>query len=441
MYDPYQKWDRAFVLREIIRLYDSGVEINCSSLSKAGYDKLISAANRYYGNWSEATKSAGIRNLHHRWTKSEILESLREFAKTSIVNYSSLRTQNQALMLVANRHFGSWENAAQSAGVDFHRINIRWTPENIIEIMQHQNKSGLVMNCGAVRSRDCRLFHGAKRIFKSWDNALIAAGIDVAKNQRKWNKKKILERIQLLKANGQPINCKAVVKLEESLYQAGVRHFGSWDKTLINAHVELSDVKKTSFWTPDLVIKRLKQRHSNGKKNYQSTLLNEDSSLLAMSKKYFGSLKKSLEAAGLEYKIKSPCLFGEKILGLMLKSFFPDLYIEHNYRNFPWLKYKRRMELDYYIPSLKLAFEFQGPNHFLDTWGQKKLNDTQLKDKLKQQLCSKNGIILLQIKYNELHPKYVNQRLINIDIEHKFNNDTNYLCDKYVSVYRGSTAN
>ena len=123
-------------------------------------------------------------------------------------------------MLAANRHFGSWENAVQKAGVDLRRINIRWIPENIIEIMQHQNRSGLAMNSKAVRSRDCRLFHAAKYIFKSWDNALRAASIDIAKNQRKWNKKKILERIQLLKANEQPLNCRAIVKLEESLYKA-----------------------------------------------------------------------------------------------------------------------------------------------------------------------------------------------------------------------------
>jgi len=53
-----------------------------------------------------------------------------------------------------------------------------------------------------------------------------------------------------------------------------------------------------------------------------------------------------------------------RIFGIC-KELFPDFQIFYNYRNFKWLKYKKfgKLELDIYIPELKLAIEYDGEQH------------------------------------------------------------------------------
>eukprot|EP01114_Cavostelium_apophysatum_P000432 TRINITY_DN10397_c0_g1_i2.p1 TRINITY_DN10397_c0_g1~~TRINITY_DN10397_c0_g1_i2.p1 ORF type:complete len:506 (+),score=124.86 TRINITY_DN10397_c0_g1_i2:145-1662(+) len=56
-------------------------------------------------------------------------------------------------------------------------------------------------------------------------------------------------------------------------------------------------------------------------------------------------------------------------------------------------------ELDIFIPSLKLAFEYQGVQHYVssDRFGDHKTH--QRRDAQKKDICDKNGIILIEIPY------------------------------------------
>lgn len=66
-----------------------------------------------------------------------------------------------------------------------------------------------------------------------------------------------------------------------------------------------------------------------------------------------------------------------------------------------WLE---RLELDIYIPDKKLAFEYQGQQHYypIKAWGGDEALERQKKrDNKKKELCSKYGIILIEIKYDE----------------------------------------
>jgi len=74
------------------------------------------------------------------------------------------------------------------------------------------------------------------------------------------------------------------------------------------------------------------------------------------------------------------------------------------------------LELDIYIPSLKLAFEYQGEQHFypLDVWGGKKaLQDLRFRDTRKVEICNNLNISLITIDYTEpLAEDYIRKILI-----------------------------
>jgi len=93
------------------------------------------------------------------------------------------------------------------------------------------------------------------------------------------------------------------------------------------------------------------------------------------------------------YQIVKRILSEEEIL----RHFRPD-----------WLE---GLELDVFVPSQNLAFEYQGQQHFhqISLWGGAKgLEDLQERDKRKAKLCTMNGIHLIAIDYTEpLTEQYV----------------------------------
>ena len=71
-----------------------------------------------------------------------------------------------------------------------------------------------------------------------------------------------------------------------------------------------------------------------------------------------------------------------------------------------WLTYtEKRLELDGYCKELKLAFEYNGMQHYELTYfnknNPKKLAEMQARDKFKQKSCKERGIILISIPYTE----------------------------------------
>ena len=62
----------------------------------------------------------------------------------------------------------------------------------------------------------------------------------------------------------------------------------------------------------------------------------------------------------------------------------------------------KTLELDIFIPKLKLAIEYNGKQHYFDVYNNPKdFLKVKQRDKIKKDRCKKNGIKLIIIKYNE----------------------------------------
>lgn len=103
---------------------------------------------------------------------------------------------------------------------------------------------------------------------------------------------------------------------------------------------------------------------------------------------------------------------GEKLISKILKE---KNIIFVRQKRFPDCKNKAVLPFDFYLPDYNACIEFDGIQHF-EPWRLKdslkanlKLQKTQENDKIKNEYCQTNSIVLIRIKYNE-------------NIENKLNN-------------------
>lgn len=73
-------------------------------------------------------------------------------------------------------------------------------------------------------------------------------------------------------------------------------------------------------------------------------------------------------------------------------------------KKFKWLKHKKSLFLDFYLPDYNIAIECQGKQHFNEvaSWGGKEgLEERKERDKSKLNSCKENGVRLEYIYYDD----------------------------------------
>ena len=88
----------------------------------------------------------------------------------------------------------------------------------------------------------------------------------------------------------------------------------------------------------------------------------------------------------------------EQSLYALIVKFYNDAVYQYQDK---WLGLQ---SLDAYIPSLKIAFEYQGEQHYTATdffGGEEKFKIRQERDERKRKLCLENGVTLIEWRYDE----------------------------------------
>ena len=88
----------------------------------------------------------------------------------------------------------------------------------------------------------------------------------------------------------------------------------------------------------------------------------------------------------------------------LIKSYFPDAIYQYRFKDLG------QQSLDVYAPSIKIAFEYQGQQHYepIEVFGGWQHFEKQKEnDKQKREICKNNGIDLIEWKYTENINKFV----------------------------------
>ena len=180
---------------------------------------------------------------------------------------------------------------------------MRWTRKSIIAEIKRLHSEGERLNYSAAEANHLNLVRAAAWHYGTWRRAIETAGIDYESLSRyqRWNKQRIIERIQELHKQGADLSWRSVsTELDPSLAAAALRPngFSSWREAVIAAGIDVEEVTRYKYWDNEKVLKAIRDRKRNGEPMSSKSLQTTDQSLFCAARRRFGSWDGALEAAG-----------------------------------------------------------------------------------------------------------------------------------------------
>lgn len=185
-----RKWSKQSIAAEIVRLRDAGGDLNYAMVAREQV-ALLRAATRYFGSWRAAVEFAGIGyeevRRYRMWDRERILARIRELHAQGVdLSWRHISTQVDPQLAAAAtkpKHYGSWRNAIEAAGLEYAAIRRyrAWDEQTIIARVRELYGQGRDLNAKSMEEHDITLITAARRRFSSWHCALAAAGLDYEK--------------------------------------------------------------------------------------------------------------------------------------------------------------------------------------------------------------------------------------------------------------------
>lgn len=177
-----------------------------------------------------------------------------------------------------------------------------WTRERIIRHILEREAEGRPLTAGG-KGVDHQLYCAARRIFGSWRNAIVAAGIPPERvlTWERWSPAKILARIRSLSRRRRPLTTDQVERRYHNLVSAARRHFGSWSKAVLAAGVDPTKLQRVVPWNRERVIEAILTRALRSEPLVARLV--EPRSLVEAGHRFFGGWQAAVAAAGLDPRV------------------------------------------------------------------------------------------------------------------------------------------
>lgn len=283
--DDTPKLTREEILQKLRTMHENGESlVGIWRTNKKFFHRI---ANQF-GTLQNALAAADLPSRRaRRWTKRLVIEAIQS-RKRNGPGLSGVWRDDKSLFRASINHFGNWQSAMVAAKVEFKARN-RWTKDRVVErLRQTYRGQPNLHDVDPSLTAAAIYFHGGLHI------AIEAAGLEPS--CRKWNKKRVIETIQELYIQGKPI---AIVGFgDKSLTGAAYRFFGTWPKAVEAAGLEsrIPPPRYSWQWSRDTVLREIRSRAESETKLCSCPKLNN--CLYQAAKKHFGTWREAVRAAG-----------------------------------------------------------------------------------------------------------------------------------------------
>ncbi len=119
----------------------------------------------------------------------------------------------------------------------------------------------------------------------------------------RWSRERIVEEIRRLHEQGIPLNMASVRKVFPSLVATACspKYFGSWRAAIEAAGFNYEDVLQVQRWTKERVLEEIRKVSRSVGDLRPIAIIRTRQSLLAAARKFFGSWREAVIAAGIDY--------------------------------------------------------------------------------------------------------------------------------------------
>lgn len=182
----------------------------------------------------------------------------------------------------------------------------RWTRDRIIRDILLRHEQGLSLTLSKDGGVEHILYQAASRLFGSWKNAIVAAGLPqyLSRSNSEWTPARILNAIRSLARRREPLRASEVKRQYGQLVPNARRYFGSWNQAVAAAGVSPQKLRFRRTWTEERVIECILLRALRNE-SLQRRMV-EPRALADAGTKLFGSWRAALLAAGID-EIAAKC--------------------------------------------------------------------------------------------------------------------------------------
>lgn len=206
-------------------------------------DHDIESYRSEFGSWYSAISTAGLEKPRgRRMPENELLAELRrladELGKTP--SMQDMTNQGGYGSATYTNRFGSWTTAIEAAGLEpYANRTHRSTEDLLTELQQLAEELGRPPTSREMDEKGTYSRVVYRNRFDSWNDALVAAGLDQRTQGTTISREDLLEELRRLADElERPPN---TTDMEENgKYSQGVyyRRFGSWEEALKSAGIE-----------------------------------------------------------------------------------------------------------------------------------------------------------------------------------------------------------
>jgi hypothetical protein len=213
---------------------------------------------------------------------------------------SAIRRDDVRLAYNIEKQRGGWSGLllAIREDPDSWRPYHTWTREEILEGIRQRAFIAAVRN---VFDEDVSFVLAAKRLFGSWFDAVLAAGLDAdsyrAKGpSRHWTPGEVRKAITARKAKGLAVTSGHVKRNVGGLYRAARQIFGSWKGALVSSAEPVTNPRQ--YWSKKKVTNAIRMRYAKELPVSQAYM--QPRKLIGLGVSLFGCWANALREAGLD---------------------------------------------------------------------------------------------------------------------------------------------
>lgn len=298
-----RQWSRVRVLAEIRTLAQRGQRMTVEALRQARRHDLVSAAVCYVGRWARARELAGVRAPcrlpAHRdaWTARAVVAEIRARRRAGLPLAASRVPAD--LRRAGMSRFGNWGAAIERAGLRYADVRLRPTYTDDELRAEVRRLAQRAPRLTAEAFRRSKLGNVAIRRWGSVAAAVAAAGLAGWPAVARYPLPTRAEVLAALRARARTAT---VLVGDRRLAKAARRHFGTWHAALVAAGV--SHLQAQQRWTAAKVVAALRRRQRTGASLSSQAIATSDVPLARAARRYFGTMVKAREAAGIHLVLR-----------------------------------------------------------------------------------------------------------------------------------------